>query len=171
MSLDLNQSKDWLVSLLSLESFVPFEDNILIVSIVIFDCCLWSVQLSFVYLLTYCFVSQIFKNLNALHTFPFSLNLFKWLVILSKRLPWWLSKEYACSAGGVALTPGLGRSHLGEPGNPLKSSCLTNPHGQKSLVGYSPWGRKESDAEQLNTYITFFFKVVKRIFEFLLSNH
>ena len=60
MSLDLNQSKDWLVSLLSLESFVPFEDNILIVSIVIFDCRLWSVQLyeSFVYLLTYCFVSD-----------------------------------------------------------------------------------------------------------------
>ena len=37
-------------------------------------------------------------------------------------------------------------------GNPLQYSCLENPHGQRSLVGYSPWGRKESDAnEQLNT--------------------
>ena len=24
-------------------------------------------------------------------------------------------------------------------------SCLENPHGQRSLVGYSPWGHKESD--------------------------
>ena len=26
--------------------------------------------------------------------------------------------------------------------------CLENPHGQKSLVGYSPWGRKESDTTE-----------------------
>ena len=26
-----------------------------------------------------------------------------------------------------------------------KYSCLENPHGQRSLVGYSPWGCKESD--------------------------
>ena len=24
-------------------------------------------------------------------------------------------------------------------------SCLENPHGQRSLVGYSPWGRKKLD--------------------------
>ena len=24
-------------------------------------------------------------------------------------------------------------------------SCLENPHGQRSPVGYSPWDRKESD--------------------------
>ena len=35
-------------------------------------------------------------------------------------------------------------------GNPLHYSCLENPHGQRSLVGYSPWGHKESDTtEQL----------------------
>ena len=28
---------------------------------------------------------------------------------------------------------------------PLQYSCLENPHGQRSLAGYSPWGRKESD--------------------------
>ena len=38
----------------------------------------------------------------------------------------------------------------GENGNPLQYSCLKNPHGQSSLVGYSPRGRKESDtAERL----------------------
>ena len=28
----------------------------------------------------------------------------------------------------------------GGHGNPLQYSCLENPHGQKSLLGYSPWG-------------------------------
>ena len=28
---------------------------------------------------------------------------------------------------------------------PLQYSCLENPHGQRSLTGYSPWSRKESD--------------------------
>ena len=37
-------------------------------------------------------------------------------------------------------------------GNPLWYSCLENPHGQRSLAGYSPWGHKESDTtEQLST--------------------
>ena len=43
----------------------------------------------------------------------------------------------------------------GEDGNPLQYSCLENPHGQRSLVGYSPCGRKESDTiEQLSTQHT-----------------
>ena len=33
----------------------------------------------------------------------------------------------------------------GENGNPLQYSCLEKSHGQGSLVGYSPWGCKESD--------------------------
>ena len=44
----------------------------------------------------------------------------------------------ACSVGDQGLIPGLGRS-LGEGNdNPLQYSCLENPHGQKSLAGYSP---------------------------------
>ena len=40
----------------------------------------------------------------------------------------------------------------GGHGNPLQYSCLENPHGQRGLVGYSPWGHKETDvAEWLNT--------------------
>ena len=35
---------------------------------------------------------------------------------------------------------------------PLQYSCLENPHGQRSLAGYSPWGYKESDmTEGLST--------------------
>ena len=33
----------------------------------------------------------------------------------------------------------------GGHGSPLHYSCLENLHGQRSLVGYSRWGRKESD--------------------------
>ena len=54
-------------------------------------------------------------------------------------------KESACNAGDLGLIPGLGRSPGGRHGNPLQNSCLENPHGQRSLVGYSPWGHKESD--------------------------
>ena len=41
--------------------------------------------------------------------------------------------------------PRLGRSPGEANGNPLQYSCLENPHGQRSLVGLSPWGGKESD--------------------------
>ena len=37
--------------------------------------------------------------------------------------------------------PGLGRTPGGGHGNPLQCSCLENPHGQRSLAGYSPWAR------------------------------
>ena len=47
----------------------------------------------------------------------------------------------------------LGSSHGGGHGNPLQYSCLENPRGQRSLEGYSPWGRKESDmTEWLSTH-------------------
>ena len=34
-------------------------------------------------------------------------------------------------------------------GNPLQYSCLENPmDGWRSLVGYNPWGRRESDTTE-----------------------
>ena len=54
-------------------------------------------------------------------------------------------KESTCSAEDVGSIPGLGRSPGGGHGNALQYSCLENPHGQRSLVGYSPWGHKASD--------------------------
>ena len=41
--------------------------------------------------------------------------------------------------------PGLGSSPGVGNGNPLQYSCLGKSHEQRSLVGYSPWGCKESD--------------------------
>ena len=56
-------------------------------------------------------------------------------------LPLWLSgKESACNEGtarDVSSIPGSGRSSGGGHGNPLQYSCLENPHGQRSLAGYS----------------------------------
>ena len=40
------------------------------------------------------------------------------------------------------LIPGWGRSSGGGHGNPLQYSFLENPHGQRGLVGSSPWGHK-----------------------------
>ena len=47
-------------------------------------------------------------------------------------------KESACKAGDPGSIPGLGRSPGGGHGNPLQYSFLENPHGQRSLAGYSP---------------------------------
>ena len=67
-------------------------------------------------------------------------------------------KESACNVGDLGSIPGLGRSSEGGHGNPLQYSYLENPHGQGSLVGYSPWGHKESDmTEQLaHTHYPFY---------------
>ena len=55
------------------------------------------------------------------------------------------SKESTHNVEDLASIPGSGRSPGGGHGNPLQYSCLENPHGQRSLMGYSPWGRKELD--------------------------
>ena len=61
-------------------------------------------------------------------------------------------KESACNVGDLGSVPGLERSPGEGCSNPLQYSCLENPHRQRSLVGHSPWGRKESDmTEQIST--------------------
>ena len=50
------------------------------------------------------------------------------------------SKESACNAGDLGSTLGLGR--------PWRRKWQPTPvflSGQRSLAGYSPWGRKQSD--------------------------
>ena len=47
-------------------------------------------------------------------------------------------KESTFNVGDLGSTPGLGRSPGGGHGNPLQYSSLENPHGQRSLAGYSP---------------------------------
>ena len=58
------------------------------------------------------------------------------------------SKESACDAGDLGSNPGLERTPGEGNGNPLQYSFLENPHVQRSLVGYSPWGRQDSDTSE-----------------------
>ena len=53
-----------------------------------------------------------------------------------------VSKESACSAGDPGSIPGLGRSR-GRKWQPTPVSLPGKSHGQRSLVGCNPWGRKE----------------------------
>ena len=65
------------------------------------------------------------------------------MVLVVKNLP--------TNAGDIrdaGLIPGLGRCPGGGHGNPLQYSCLENPHGQRSLVGYSPEGHNELDTTE-----------------------
>ena len=57
-------------------------------------------------------------------------------------LPWWLSgKESTCQCGRCRFDPWVRRAPGEGNGNPLQYSCLRNPV-DRSLAGYSPWGRK-----------------------------
>ena len=50
------------------------------------------------------------------------------------------------SAAIILVSLCLGRNSLKRALWPqVQCSCLENPHEQKSLAGYSPWGHKESD--------------------------
>ena len=57
-------------------------------------------------------------------------------------------KESACNTGDLSSIPELGGSPGEGQGNPLQYSCQKNPHGQRSLVGYSPWCRQELDTTE-----------------------
>ena len=67
-------------------------------------------------------------------------------------------KNPPANAGDIRdarLIPGSGRSPGGGHGNPFQDSSLENPHGQRSLAGFSPWGFEESDTtEQLKQMYT-----------------
>ena len=53
-------------------------------------------------------------------------------------LPQWLGgKESTCNVVDLGSIPGLGKSPGEGHSNPLRYSCLENPHGQRSLAGYS----------------------------------
>ena len=52
----------------------------------------------------------------------------------------------------LGLDPRVGKIPWRRVWQPSPVSCLENPHGQRSLTGYSPWGRKQSDrTERLST--------------------
>ena len=59
--------------------------------------------------------------------------------------PWGSTgKESTCNES-PGFDPWVGRSSGGGHAKPLQSFCLENPQGQRSLVGHSTGGIKESD--------------------------
>ena len=59
--------------------------------------------------------------------------------------------------------PGLGRSPGGRNGNLLQYSCLENPHGQRSLAGYIPWGHKESDTTEATQHAAHYIIIAPQV--------
>ena len=58
------------------------------------------------------------------------------------------SKESTSNVADLGSISGLEISLAEGHGNPLQYSCLANPHGQRSLAGYTWWGWKESDTSE-----------------------
>ena len=57
-------------------------------------------------------------------------------------------KKSACNAGDLGSVPWSGRSPGEGNGNTIQFSFLENSPGQRSLVGYTPWDRKELDTTE-----------------------
>ena len=69
------------------------------------------------------------------------------MVLVVKNLP-----ANARDVRDIGSTPRPGRFPSGRTWQPTPKFLPGKFHGQRSLVGYSPWGHKESDTtEQLNT--------------------
>ena len=58
------------------------------------------------------------------------------------------SKASAYNVGDLGSIPGSRRSPGEGNGNPLQYPCLENPMDGGTWLGYSPWGRKESDTTE-----------------------
>ena len=59
-----------------------------------------------------------------------------------------INKESACNVGDVGLIPWWGRLPWRRERLPTPVFLLGESHGQRSLEGYSPWGRKEQDTTE-----------------------
>ena len=70
-----------------------------------------------------------------------------WVALVVKNLP--ASRRHG-------FNPWFRKIPGGGHDNPLQDSCLQNPHGQRSLADYSPWGHKELDATEATEHAHIF---------------
>ena len=72
-------------------------------------------------------------------------------------LPWWLSsKEPACNAGAAGsrgFDPWVRKIPWRRAWQPTPGYLPEESHGQRNVVGYSPWGHKESDMTEVTKHI------------------
>ena len=64
-------------------------------------------------------------------------------------------KESSCNSGDLSFIPGSGRFPGEGEWLPTPVFLPAESNGQRSLVGYSPWGRKELDTWATNTFTCF----------------
>ena len=57
-------------------------------------------------------------------------------------------KESHLQCRRPGFNPWVGKIPWRRAWNPLPYSCMRNPHGHRSLAGYSPWGCKGSDTTE-----------------------
>ena len=68
---------------------------------------------------------------------------------VNAKLPWWLSQLRICQqCSRPGFNPWVGKIPWRKEWQPTPVFLPGESHGQRSLVGYSPWGPKET--EQLN---------------------
>ena len=75
-----------------------------------------------------------------------------------------VGKVCACSAGDPGSIPGLGRFPRRRKSQPTPVSTPGKSHGQRSLVDYSPWGRKESGTTEWLTLALTYLTQKREIF-------
>ena len=115
-------------------------------------------------------MAQLVKNLPAMQVDPGSIPglgrspeegigyplQYSWASLVAQTV----KEKLTCGVEDLGSIPGSGRFPGGGHGNPLQYSCLENPHGQRSLAGYSPrvckrvrhdGATKDSTAEIKNT--------------------
>ena len=72
-------------------------------------------------------------------------------------LPWWFSgKDSICQGGICWFNPWVGKICWRRKWQSTPVLLPGKSHGQRSLVGYSPWGRKESDTTEQIHFVYFY---------------
>ena len=96
-------------------------------------------------------------------------NLFFYLLLsiyLIYGLPRWLcGKEYSCQGRRQRFDPWFGKIPRRRKWHPAPVFLPGEFHGQRRLVGYSPWGHKELDmTERLNTDVYLIYNIYLSIY-------
>ena len=72
-----------------------------------------------------------------------------WHCLPVQGLPWWLRQYSVClQCGRPGFNPWVGKKPWRRKWQPTPVLLPGKSHGRRSLVGYSPWGHKESDTTE-----------------------
>ena len=95
-------------------------------------------------------LSQVTPDILSLCTSSSGTNRQTWSLY---RLPRWLSGKSACQCRRRCFDPWVGKIPWRRKWQPAPVFLLGESHGQRSLVGYSSWGCRQSDmTEQMSMH-------------------